>query len=936
MLTGGGSKKIHLFYPKPRSIFNKVAAAHYDSNIFTVTQELVYSHKKANTNRLDLTIFVNGCPLITMELKNAYTHQSVVNAINQYKDDRDPDDTIFNFGRCMVHFAVDTTQVFMTTTLAKDKTTFFPFNRGQNDGTAHEPFGSGNPLNPNGQKVAYLYEEILTRDSIANLVEKFATIVESEDKKTKIQYFPRYHQLTVVRKLLADCQENGVGKRYLIQHSAGSGKSNSITWLALQLIGLCNLDGDTPYFDTVLVVTDRKNLDGQIRKNIKSFAQNKHIYEPITGSAKAIKVLSPSETKFSKTTHTRLALATGKKIISCTIQTFPFVLKAVADMSKKQVAIIIDEAHSSQSGIAAASLNAIFSDGNYQDVSKDENGALDTEELIASLVKGMIKDKKMLKNASYFAFTATPKNKTLETFGTEEKYQDEYGEPKSRYLPFHTYSMKQAIEEGFILDVLQNYTTYQSWYRIKESTRKEKKDEYETTEANKRIRKFVEGHEIAIQDKSKIMIDHFVQSVKGQIQQKAKAMVVCRSIDSAIKYKDAFDDYLKEKGLPYKAIVAFSGKKKHYFTGKEVTEEKMNNFSDGNNAIPEQFKKDEYRFLIAANKFQTGFDEPLLHTMYVDKQLSDVQAVQTLSRLNRAKKPYKKDTFVLDFYNKIEDVKEAFKPYYTTTVLSEATDINKLHDLQDDLDNYEIYDTETLYEFFKAFYTSKNDVVKQRNAIEPIVDKVVREFNETLIKDHQIDFKSKAKTFYRTYNYLVKLMEEPNQYWEMLALFLKSLTPNLKIPQELSEENILEVIEMDSYRTVMQQEKQQVVLEPEVGYVDGIPVSGGGGTTEKEFDTLESIISDFNKRFGGDLSDKAVKILSQDNLEELKGKEDMQFVLNSDKANAKLALDEMIKKMMISSMFEQTEIFKRYSNDEAFKRNYHEYIFDIIWSQRAR
>ncbi|MEM8524686.1 MAG: DEAD/DEAH box helicase family protein [Bacteroidota bacterium] len=480
-------KKVFLYYPKPSSIYNPEASALHKSNTFTVTQELIYSHEASNRNRLDLTIFVNGFPIVTLELKNAYTYQAVYNAIKQYKRDRDPKDKIFNLGRCMVHFAVDTSQVFMTGQLAGKHTRFFPFNKGLNDGAAHAPFGAGNPIVPNKQKTAYLYEEVLSKTSIANLIEKFVTIVEEQDedtgKKYTVQYFPRYHQMTVVRRLLQHAKTNGVGQRYLIQHSAGSGKSNSITWLAHQLTSLFNDKGEIALFDSVVVVTDRQNLDEQIRNNIKNFAQVKHIVEAITGKQKDIKVLDPSEESASKTVHMRLALANNKKIIICTVQTFPNVLKAIADMEAKKVAIIIDEAHSSQSGNAAASMNAVFSDMNFDDLERDEEGNFSTEDLVTYLIES----KKMLPNASYFAFTATPKNKTLETFGVPEIYHDEHNERKTRFLPFHTYSMKQAIEEEFILDVLKNYTTHESWYKIKQINEADTAIEFETKEANKKI-----------------------------------------------------------------------------------------------------------------------------------------------------------------------------------------------------------------------------------------------------------------------------------------------------------------------------------------------------------------------------------------------------------------------------------------------------------------
>jgi len=923
---------VRLYYPQPSSIFNQEAAQLFRANRFTVTQELVYSDVEKNKNRLDLTLFVNGFPIITMELKNAYTYQAVGKAMTQYMDDRDPKDKIFNLGRCMVHFAVDTQQVYMAGALAKRNTRFFPFNRGLNDGTSNEPFGAGNPVNPLGQKTAYLYEEILTKASLANLIEKFATKVMEKDKKTgklyPVQYFPRYHQLMVVRKLLVDCQKNGVGQKYLVQHSAGSGKSNSITWLAHQLTSLYDEKGEVSLFDSIVVITDRTNLDEQIRENIKNFAQVKHIVEAITGKSKDIRKLDPSETSTSKTVHMQLALANNKKIITCTVQTFPNVLRAVTDFSHKKVAFIIDEAHSSQSGNAAASMNAVFSDLEFDDLEKDEEGQISTEDLINYLIES----KKMLSNASYFAFTATPKNKTLETFGIPRPYMKD-GEQKTAYLPFHNYSMKQAIEEEFILDVLKNYTTYQSFYNIKQSADAEASKKFETQEANKKIRKHVEGHILAIKDKSKIMVDHFHKNVKHRIKNKARAMVVCRSIDSAIKYKDEFDDYLKEINSPFKSIVSFSGKKKHYQTKQEVTESSMNNFPDTNVSIPDYFERDGYRFLIVANKYQTGFDQPLLHTMYVDKKLSGVQAVQTLSRLNRAKKPIKRDTFVLDFFNEIEDIKEAFQDFYTTTILSEETDLNKLNDLQESLDDYQIYDEEMLVGFFETFYSKEGD----RRKLDAYTDIANDAFQESMNKNQQIDFKSKAKSFYRVYNYLVKLLERPNPYWEMLTLFLKHLIPHLRIEEDLSEENILEVIDMDKYRTVLQQEKVDILLDAEIGYVDPIPVEAGGEDVQKEFDTLENIVDGFNRRFGDGFSDEEINILATQIPEIMKTKEeDLEYIFNSDKANAKISSDELIKKVMSTLMFTHTDVFKKYSNDGDFKRKYDDFIFDMMLSEKGR
>ncbi|MBT3388098.1 MAG: type I restriction endonuclease subunit R, partial [Desulfobacula sp.] len=784
-------KTIDLFYPKPNSLHNIKDYKRYEANIFSVTQELYYTGD--NKNRLDLVIFLNGLPIITLELKNAYTHQAVKNAIRQYINDRSAKDKIFNFARCLVHFALDTDLAFMTTHLNGKNTFFMPFNKGLNEGTPFAPFGAGNPDNPNGLKTAYIWEEIFTKESLANIIEKYAQVLTEKDpdtnKSKKKLIFPRYQQLTVVRTMLAHAKENGVGNRYLIQHSPGSGKSNSITWLAHQLTGLYDQSNINPLFDSIVVVTDRTVLDGQIRKNIKAFAHVKRIVEAITGNASDIKKMDPAESSFSKTTHMRLALENNKRIVICTVQTFPFVLDAIKEMPLKDIAFIIDEAHSSQSGQGAASMNALFADRNIQELSKDEEGNIDTEDLVNLLIES----RKMLKNASYFAFTATPKNKTLEIFGCKQT--------NGTFKAFHSYSMKQAIQEGFILDVLQNYTTYKSYYKIREKGQIVKNNKsttdsvYETGKAYNSLKRYVEGHEMAVAEKSRIMIEHFNKNVHRLINGKARAMIVTKSIEAAMKYKDAFDTYLKEIRSPYKAIVAFSGKKAHYKTKEELSEADMNKFPDGNNDIPQQFKKEPYRFLIVANKFQTGFDEPLLHTMYVDKQLSGVQAVQTLSRLNRAYTPYKTDTFVLDFFNNVDEIQEAFAPFYTTTILSRETDVNKLNDLQDDLDKEQVYSDDDIEHFFKLFYSKA-----ERKLLEPVINSAVSSFEHEFEQEDQITFKSNAKSFVRTYSYLSKLIDLNNPYWEQLWIFLKHLIPKLKVKDDEPDENILEAVDMDSYR----------------------------------------------------------------------------------------------------------------------------------------
>lgn len=907
-------KTIELFYRKPASGYNPKDAARYAANVFSVTQELKYS--LSHENRLDLTVFVNGIPVITCELKNPLSGQYVQNGIRQYQNDRDPKEKIFSFARCMVHFAADTEQVFMCSELKGKPSSFIPFNKGLNDGKATPPFGAGNPVNPNGLKTHYLWEEVLRKDSLANIIDKFASVIEETDedsgKKKKKMIFPRYHQLTSVKQILAHAKENGIGQKYLIQHSAGSGKTKTIAWLSHQLHGLFEKTGEHHIFDSVIVITDRTVLDKQLSDEIKQFAPKQGIVAAITNDGA------------SKTTHLREAIANKKKVIICTIQTFPHLLKEMEDLGSLKFAIIIDEAHSSQSGETSAKMNAVLAD-------KGEDSEDEDEPTLEDKINELIESRKMIKNGSYFAFTATPKNKTLETFGVPRKYTKD-GEEKTAFDAFHLYSMKQAIEEEFVLDVLQNYTTYNSFYKLIKSV--EENPEFDTKQAQKKLRAYVEGHEFAIAEKAKIMIDHFHRDVKHLINGEAKTMIVTKSIIAAIKYKKAFDEYLKEIKSPYKAIVAFSGKNE--YKGVEYDEVSMNNFDTYKNDIPKNFKKKEYRFLIVANKYQTGFDQPLLHTMYVDKKLRDVQAVQTLSRLNRAFKPYKKDTFVLDFYNSAEEIKEAFDPYYTSTILSEETSPNKLNDLLDALEKFEVYNEDVVKDFFEK-YSGNAD----RTILDPIIDSAAHIFKYDLDIDKQIDFKIKVKSFLRTYSYLAKLLDFNNLYWEQLWWYLKYLLPKLTIDEnEDLAQGIIESIDMDSYRPA-KQGTETIWLAAEEGFVNPIPVGVGGGKSEPELDTLENILNAFNQRFG-DIDwtdkDKVNQFLTEQLPAEMKAdKKVMDAITTSpDKQNAKISSDKKVEELMQQYLFTQTEIFKKFSTDQDFQRRYKEFIFDTLWTQQNK
>lgn len=539
----------------------------------------------------------------------------------------------------------------------------------------------------------------------------------------------------------------------------------------------------------------------------------------------------------------------------------------------------------------------------------------------------------MIKNGSYFAFTATPKNKTLETFGVPmPPVIDAEGNTKIPHAPFHLYSMKQAIEEEFILDVLSHYTTYNSYYKLVKAT--EGNPEFDTKRAQQKLRAYVEGNEFAISEKARIIVDHFHREVKHLINGEAKAMIVTKSILAAIKYKKAFDEYLKEIKSPCKAIIAFSGTKT--YQGIEYTETETNNFSAYKNDIPKHFKKKEYRFLIVANKYQTGFDQPLLHTMYVDKKLRDVMAVQTLSRLNRAYKPLKKDTFVLDFHNHTEEIKEAFDPYYTATILSEETDPNKLNELVDKMEKAEVFFDHQVTDFFEKYVNGED-----RTKLDPILDTCAFVFNNELSINKKIDFKSRVKSFLRVYSYLTKIIDFKNPYYEQLWWFLKLLVPKLFIEDDDDlAAGIIETIDMDSYRP-SKEGTSMIALDERPGLVEPIPVEAGGGKSEPELDTLENILKVFNQRFG-DISwtdkDKVNQILTEQIPADMRADVKVidAIVTSPDKQNAKISSDKKLEELLQKYLFTQTEIFKRFTEDKDFQRRYKEFVFDTLWNQKDK
>ncbi|NCC22997.1 MAG: type I restriction endonuclease subunit R [Alphaproteobacteria bacterium] len=904
VLRGGikhGPAHVDLFYGTPTP-GNVKAAERFAANIFSVTRQLRYSRVETALS-LDMGIFINGLPIATFELKNKLTKQTVLDAVEQYQRDRDPKELLFQFGRCAVHFAVDDHEVRMCTHLQGKRSWFLPFNKGYYD-------GAGNPPNPSGLATDYLWKEILTKEGLTDILENYAQVVEEKDEKTgkkkQKQIFPRYHQLRVVRRLLHKARQVGVGKRYLIQHSAGSGKSNSIAWLAHQLVAL--EQGSKALFDSIIVVTDRRVLDKQIRDTIKQFAQVSAVIGSVTGDSG------------SKTKQLAGFLANGKKIIITTVQTFPFVLDEIGDAHRKgNFAIIIDEAHSSQGGRTAAKMNMALAGG--QEAAEEEE-----EETTEDKINKILEDRKMLANASYFAFTATPKNKTLEIFGEAEPQPD----GTVKHAPFDSYTMKQAIQEGFILDVLKNYTPVESYYRLAKTV--EDDPLFDANKAQKKLRHYVESHDHAIRKKAEIMVDHFHAQVIGhrKIGGHARAMVITNGIVRAIQYFHAFKDYLKACKSPYEPIVAFSGE--HEYGGKKVTEATLNGFPSSQ--IPDKVQEDPYRFLIVADKFQTGYDEPLLHTMYVDKGLSGIKAVQTLSRLNRAH-PQKHDTFVLDFYNDAETIQKSFEPYYRTTILSEETDPNKLHDLKADIDGYQVYEQKQIDDLV-GLYLSGAD----RDKLDPILDACVATYNADLDEDGQVDFKGKAKAFVRTYGFLASILPYSNADWEKLSIFLNFLIPKLPAPKEEDlARGILESIDMDSYRVEVKT-SLEVDLPDQDGEVGPVPTSGGGAKREPELDQLSNIIKAFNDQFG-DIEWKDADRIRQVIADEIPKKVGADTAYQnamafSDKQNARIEHDKALQRVMIDLLSDHTELFKQFSDNPSFKKWLGDTIFGATYQPNTQ
>ncbi len=879
-----------LFYQLPLKSSSHQVKKNFEQNEFSVTRQVHYSLENKR-EEIDMVLFVNGIPFATMELKNHWTGQNArFHGQREYKNNRDQHQPLLQFARCMVHFAVDTDEVYMTTKLSGKNTFFLPFNKGNHH-------GKGNPPNPDGHKSAYLWQEVFSRESIANIIQHF---VRLDGKMTtainnRILFFPRYHQMDVVRRIVAHAAKNGVGQTYLIQHSAGSGKSNSITWAAYQLIETYPESEHTkgargmerPLFDSVIVVTDRRLLDKQLRENIKEFSEVKNIVAP-AHSAKELKK----------------SLEQGKKIIITTIQKFPFIVDGIADLSDKCFAVIIDEAHSFQSGSAHDNMNRAMGRAQH-----DED-ALDAQDKILQVMQS----RKMRGNASYLAFTATPKNNTLEKFGNRRA--------DGSFEPFHLYSMKQAIEEGFVLDVLANYTTYKSYYEIEKSIIENPL--FDTHKAQKKLRAYVERNQRTINTKAEIILDHFIPSVvnRKKLKGKAKAMVITHNIKSAIRYYKALSKILDDKGNPFKVAIAFSGDKE--IDGIEYSEPGINGFAEKDTR--DKFNEDAYRILVVANKYLTGFDQPKLTTMYVDKKLQDVTAVQALSRLNRAANHLGKkteDLFVLDFYNAVDDIKRAFDPFYTATTLSEATDINVLHELKESLDAPGVYESAEVEDFNEKYFNGED-----AQQLSPIIDKAAERFNQALElpDDEKVDFKIKAKQFVKIYGQMASIMPIEMVDWEKLFWFLKFLIPKLVVKDPESDllDQLLESVDLSTYALERLTLNQAIGLDAGDSALDPQnPNPRGAHGDDKETDPLDEIIKNFNERWfqgwGATPEEQRIKFV---NLSQgMKAHPDFleKYEENPDMQNREIAFARIFDEVILKQRKNEMELYRLIAGDSAFK-----------------
>jgi type I restriction enzyme R subunit len=881
--------KFRLAYFRPASGLNEETRRLHAANVFSVVRQVHYSEK--NDSSLDVGLFINGLPIFTAELKNPLTGQDVEDAIRQYKTDRDPREPLLAYGRCLAHFAIDPDLVYVTTRLAGGETRFLPFNQGRFGGAGNPPV----PPTRRGYATAYLWEETWARDSVLDLVRQFIQEVEEEDetgRKTGRRFlvFPRYQQLDCVRRLVSDARYTGAGQRYLIEHSAGSGKSYTIAWLAHQLATLHD-HTDKRVFDSIVVVTDRRVLDRQLQANMRQFEQTLGVVENIDTTSHKLKE----------------ALESGKQIIVTTLQKFPVIADEIGELPGKRFALIIDEAHSSQSGESSKSLKSVLASSSLEEAEAEEAGALTPEEELENTILGQMRTRGRLPNLSTFAFTATPKPKTLELFGTRQ--------PDGKFAPFHLYSMRQAIEEGFILDVLANYVTYRAYWRLLKKI--EDDPRYDKSKAEYLLKSFVELHPHAIVEKLRIMVEHFAAQVRGEIGGRAKAMIVTRSRLHAVRYKLAIDKYVVERGYPFKTLVAFSGTVRD--ASQSYTEPNMNGLPETQTA--KAFEHPDCRFLIVANKFQTGFDQPLLHTMYVDKKLGGVNAVQTLSRLNRTRTG-KTGTMVLDFANDTHEIQLAFEPYYDATVLSEGTDPNLLYEIQTRLAAFPVFTESDIDAFATIYFDPRMTQDQLYAALGPIIERF-----KPLSAGERRDFRGQLTDYVRLYAFLAQVLTFADVDLEKLYVFCRHLRRLLPADREELPRDVQQTIDMESYR-IQQVGSGRIAVDRKPGVLNPIGTKTTHASGPTEIETLSRIIAELNERFGSSLGPEHRVTLGQmmDKLDD-DGALDAAARVNT-RENVRLAFDQKVEHVIQEIVDSNFELYKRITDDKGFGEVLKNLLFD--------
>jgi type I restriction enzyme R subunit len=903
--------KFQMAYFKPESSLNPEAETQYLLNHLSVTRQLYY--ERVGNNSIDMVLSLNGLPIATIELKNQFSGQSVDNAKKQYVYDREPSEPIFQFKkRTLVHFAVDTDECFMTTKLDGKRTRYLPFNLGNNN-------GAGNPLNKNGYRTSYLWEEVWKKDSFMDIIGKFLHLSVEEfelngaKKKKEAIIFPRFHQMQVVRKITGDAKANGAGKNYLIQHSAGSGKSNSIAWLSYRLSSLHDADNNR-IFDSVIVITDRKVLDSQLQNTIYQFEHKDGVVQKIDKNSQQLAD----------------ALTAGSNIIITTLQKFPFILEKIGELPARKYAVIVDEAHSSQGGEGVKKLKEVLSSKSLEEAEKEEAYTGLEEDAEDEIRKSMLARGKQ-ENLSFFGFTATPKPKTIEVFGT----MGVNGKPE----PFHLYSMKQAIEEGFILDVLKNYTTYKTYYKLSKEIEDDPK--VNKKKAARAIGRFMSLHPHNLAQKTEVMVEHFRQIVSKKIGGKAKAMVVSSSRLHAVRYKEEFDKYITEKGYTdIRTIVAFSGKVIYDMSPEGVTEVELNGFSE--KELPRKFSSDEYQLLLVADKYQTGFDQPLLHTMYVDKKLSGVKAVQTLSRLNRMCAG-KEDTFVLDFANETDDILNSFQPYYELTTIKENSDPNHLYDLKAQIDNSKIIWETEVDNFCNVFFKSAKSLsISEQGKLNAYVDPAVERFkalpkeasedNEIDTEATQEDLKNTLQVFNRTYSFLTQIMPFSDIELEKLFTYTRFLLKKLPRTSEQDKFKLGDEVSLEYYR-LERIAQNNILLEDQAIY----ELEGGGAAgirmTKDEEAALSEIINVLNKKFNTEFNDADKLFFDQIEAELLLDAKLGEQAKNNTIDNFKFGFEDLFFDKLIGRMEQNQDIFAKMMDDKEFGEVVKNYMLNKVYSR---